>query len=328
MNVAQTTDRTVVKTKSGTRHFTKSADTFTNNKYSISLQESEKRFTFEHMSARIAAITMVRGGEPFLAKWIRWYGSLLGPGHLYIFFDGEDQVPPPCTAHCNVRVVPRVEGNVARGDRGRAGLLSSFAATLLRSYDFVIGTDIDEFLCPDPSTGLDLVQYLSALDRKGSKSFSALGCDVVQRMPEEGPMDWSKPMLGQRSHALLSTRYTKASILCAPLKWGSGFHRVKGHNFHIAKDLYLFHFGCSDAALQNVRLSDSDLASRGWSRHLGKRQRLFGLVAGMQPRSWESGTALARRLQSAIRPPWAWNKPSMLGLRMLVSIPERFFGLF
>ena len=276
----------------------------------------------------IAAVTMVRDGEQYLRKWTAWYGGLLGKDNLYIFFDGTDQVPPPCTSGCNVRIVPRVEGNVAAGDRGRAALLSEFASTLLEKYSFVIGTDVDEFICPDPACGKNLVEYLSGLNTAGRKCFSALGCDVVQNVSCEGPIDWDKPLLDQRSHALLSTRYTKASILCAPAEWGSGFHRVRGSNYHILKDLYLFHFGCADATLVDRRKADRDLASRGWSRHLGKRQRLFKLVARLKARSWEVWTQRARRIQTVCRHPYAWNKPAMLGLRVRVRIPKRFRGRF
>lgn len=279
-------------------------------------------------TARIAALTMARDADKYLSRWAAWYGSLLGKGNLYIFFDGTDQIPPQCTEGCNVQVVPRVEGSVAEGDRGRIKVLSDFAAGLFERYDFVIGTDVDEFIVPDPSCGLNLVEFLSSLDVRGRKCFSALGCDVVQNVTCEAPMDWNKPFLGQRSFGLLSTRYTKASILCAPVAWGSGFHRVRGSNFHILEDLYLFHFGCADASEVEVRKADRDLASRGWGRHLGKRQRLFKLVAGLKAHSWDIWTPRARRVQTVCRPPYAWNKPAMLGLRILIRIPDRFKSLF
>lgn len=279
-------------------------------------------------TARIAAVTMVRDGEEYLKRWTSWYGGQLGMGNLYVFFDGTDQTPPPCTSGLNVRVVPRVEGNVAEGDRGRIRLLSQFAAGLFDRYDIVIGTDVDEFIVPDPSCGMSLAEYLSSLNAGGRKCFSALGCDVVQNLSCEAPLDWEKPFLDQRSFALLSTRYTKASILCAPAEWGSGFHRVRNSDFHILKDLYLFHFGCVDASGIAGRLADRDLSARGWSRHLGKRQRLFRLVNGLKVRSWETWAPRARRIQALCRPPYAWNKPAMLGMRILVRIPERFKGLF
>jgi len=267
---------------------------------------------------------MVRNGGDFLRRWVDYYSSQLGRENLYIFFDGEDQVPPEFTAGCKVRVLPRTGGNVSQADRGRAAILSSFAAELLDRYDFVIGTDVDEFIVPDPSRWISLPEYLSGLDTAGRVAFSPLGCDVVQNVSCEGPLDASRPVLAQRSFALLSTRYTKASILCAKAEWGSGFHRVRGSNLHILKDLYLFHFGCASAPDVLAKQSDPDLGARGWNHHLAKRHRLFSLVARLPARSWTTWVPRARRLQSVFRPPYAWNKPAMLGLRILVRIPERF----
>ncbi|MBR4809246.1 MAG: glycosyltransferase family 92 protein [Bacteroidales bacterium] len=280
------------------------------------------------MQKRIAALTMVRDGGHFLARWVDYYGGLLGKDNLYVFFDGQDQVPPECTAGCRVTVVPRVEGGVAASDRGRAAILSDCACRLLDRYDFVVGTDVDEFIVPDPSTGLTLPQYLCLLDTGGRRSFSPLGLDVVQKIDAEDGLDASKGLLEQRSYGLISTRYTKSSILCGKVEWGSGFHRARGCNLHILKDLYLFHFGCADASGVLSKIADGDLASRGWSRHLQKRRRLFSTVAKLPVRSWESWMPCARRLQTVIRPPYAWNKPAMLGLKILVRIPERFSKIF
>lgn len=276
------------------------------------------------MLKRIAALTMVRNGGDFLRRWVGYYGSQLGKSNLFIFFDGLDQVPPEFTAGCNVQVLPRTEGNVAQGDRRRAAILSQFARGLFDRYDFVLGTDVDEFIVADPAKWLSLPEYLSVLKTNGRIAFSPLGCDMVQNTSCESALDPTKPVLAQRSFAFLSTRYTKASILCAPADWGSGFHRVRGSNLHILKDLYLFHFGCADAPGLLSKQADADLGSHGWSRHLGKRARLFRLASRLPARSWNTWIPRARRLQSILRPPYAWNKPAMLGLAILVRIPDRF----
>ena len=284
------------------------------------------------MLRRVAAVTMVRNGGEMLRRWVDYYGGQLGKDNIFVFFDGQDQVPPPFTEGCQVHVLPRTDGNVAEADRARAALLSAVASELLGRYDFVIGTDIDEFIVPDPAKWISLPEYLSGIDTDGCVAFSPLGCDVVQNVECEAALDSSRPVLAQRSFALLSTRYTKASILCAATagngsakpQWGSGFHRVRGANLHILKDLYLFHFGCANAPDVLARQSDADLGSRGWSRHLRKRGRLFKLVSRLPVRSWNTWVPRARRLQSFLRPPYAWNKPAMLGLRILVRIPERF----
>ena len=136
-------------------------------------------------------------------------------------------------------------------------------------YDMVIGTDVDEFLVVDPAVGQDLICFLSTVSA-GGVSISGLGVDVGQNTACEGPLAEKLPFLSQRRYALLSTRYSKSSVLTSPVEWGSGFHRTRKHNFHIVRNLYLFHFGCVDLARIEAKFSDSERVAEGWSRHFRK----------------------------------------------------------
>ena len=75
-------------------------------------------------------------------------------------------------------------------------------------------------------------------------------------------------------------------MVAAPVVWGSGFHRIKGHNFHIANDLYLFHFGYFDLKRIEDRCNDQDRLAQGWGKHVLKRAKTIRLVtegAGLRP---------------------------------------------
>ncbi len=277
----------------------------------------------------IAALTMVRNDSFFLERWVRYYGERLGYANLYVYFDGLDQEIPPFCSGLNARAVERLAGNVAQGDRLRAGFLSGEAARLFsEGYDMVIGTDVDEFLAVDPACGLDLAGFLSSVETTGV-SISGLGVDVGQNTACEQPLDGNLPFLSQRRYALLSTRYSKSSVLTAPVEWGSGFHRTRKHGFHIVKDLYLFHFGCVDLGRIEAKFSDRERVAEGWSRHFRKRIRTITVISGTRrPVRWDLAVAFARTVQNIVRPPYAWNKPAMFNLRPVVRIPERFEGLF
>ncbi len=274
---------------------------------------------------RIAAITTVRNDEFFLRRWVKYYGEQLGEENLYVFLDGKDQEVPSWCPGVNVEAIDKIPGKVVEMDRRRAALMSAKAAELLETYDMVIGTDGDEFVVADPKLGMGLAEYLSSLPRR--TSYSALGVDVGQNINCEGVIDDSGTFLSQRHYALLDTRYTKASIITKPVEWGSGFHRVRNHNFHIQKDLYLFHFGYVDLERIKARLGDKDRVEGGWSRHLAKRARTIKIVSEARGRSWDRWTKWARRLQSVLRPPYAWNKPGMMKIDIVVRIPERFDGI-
>ena len=273
---------------------------------------------------KIAALTMVRNDNFYLRKWVEYYGRELGgKEHLYIYFDGLDQEIPSFCEGTNAVKLRKIGTDVVSNDKGRVAVMSTRAAELFaQGYDLVIGTDCDEFLVADPALGKGLAAFLEGLTVKGCAS--GLGLDFGQKMGEEGPIDASRPFLQQRHFAQLGTRYTKASILSAPLQWGSGFHRVKGHNFHIVKDLYLLHFGYFDMGRIEARFQDKSRLEQGWEHHMKKRSRTIRLVTRLKARDFGRWTAFARICQSIARPPYAWNKPGMLGLRIVVRIPERF----
>ena len=188
------------------------------------------------MTKRIAAITMARNDAFFVNRWVSYYGGALGERNLYIYLDGEDQIIPDGVGNANVTKMPHRELSRTAGDKHRIGLPSDLAAKLFNDgYDIVIGCDCDEFLVADPNTGKSLAEYLSGI--KNRKTVSGLGLDVGQDMNSEATLDTSKPFLTQRQYAMLSTRYTKPVVLFKPLRWGSGFHKVKGARFHIVPNL-------------------------------------------------------------------------------------------
>lgn len=270
-------------------------------------------------SKRIAAITMARNDDFFLSRWIKYYGDELGYENLYIYLDGTDQNIPENADKSHVTKLPHTDMSRSAGDKYRIGLMSDLAKKLFNEYDIVIGCDCDEFLIVDPKTGMGLAEYLST--KKFNTTLSGLGLDVGQHMKLEKSLDTTKPFLDQRSYALLSTRYTKPVVLNRPVSWGSGFHRVKNHNFHIDKNLYLLHFGAVD---MDMLITKAAKRGADWVNHLKRRGN--GTINDVTNRTarGERAIKLARTMQRYIRAPYAWNKPNMFGIKIVAKIPERF----
>lgn len=268
---------------------------------------------------RIAAITMARNDDFFLARWIAYYGKNFGTENLYILLDGTDQKTPYNAGRAHITKLEHSDMSRAAGDKYRINKLSELAARLLETYDIVIGCDADEFLVVDPDTNMSLAQYLSTI--KINTSVSGLGLDVGQDMNNEPALDPDAPFLFQRTRALLSTRYTKPVVINRPVAWGSGFHSISGRNFHIDPNLYLLHFGAID-----MQMLVSKAASRGpdWVNHLRRRGNgTINMVTKLRPRG-ERAMKIARVMQRIFRPIYAFDKPGMLGIKIVVSIPERF----
>ncbi len=267
---------------------------------------------------------MVRNDEFYLRKWVEYYGRELGKENLYIFFDGTDQRIPDFCEGTTSRLRERNPQHVVKAEKDRLGFLSEQAAILMRNegYDLVIGTDADEFLVVDPKVGTPLAEYLSGL--KIRTSVSALGIDVGQHLETEGVIDGSRPFLEQRHNAYICSRYTKPSVIARPVRWGSGFHRVKGHDFRIDRNLFLFHFGSVDLKMIEDRMGNMDLVSTGRLKHIQKRARTIYLVTAAKAREWERTTRLLRLIHQWVRPIWAINKPWNTIRKYVVRIPERF----
>ncbi len=272
---------------------------------------------------KIAALTMVRNDDFYLRKWVEYYGAQLGRENLYIYFDGLDQQIADFCAGTHAELHEKIGSQVVSAEKGRLKFLSAQAAGLLsQGYDLVIGVDADEFIVVDPKRGLSLPEYLSR--QKIGVSISALGLDFGQKLGEEGDITDVEPFLRQRHYAQIGTRYTKPSIVAKPCVWGSGFHRIKGHNFHIAKDLYLMHFGYFDKKRLEDRFQDADRVGQGWGPHMLKRARTIRYATELPARDFDRWTRFARICQTLCRPPFALNKPAMLELRIVVRIPDRF----
>lgn len=273
---------------------------------------------------RICAITMVRNDEFYLRKWVEYYATQLGRENLRIYFDGEDQRVPDFCEGVYTELKPRIPGMVVKAEKERLTFLSQQAARLMQEegYDLVIGVDADEFLVVDPNQGKTLLEYLS--EKEVNVCLSGLGVDVGQHLDREGVIDGSRSFLSQRRYAYLCSRYTKPSVIARPVTWGSGFHRIKGHNYHIDEHLYLFHFGSIDLEMIKERMGNADLVSTGRLGHIKKRAKTIYVVTNAKARDWDKTVRGMRCVQQWLRQPLAWNKPWNPITKVVVTIPERF----
>lgn len=267
---------------------------------------------------------MARNDEFFLNRWVKYYGGLFGEENLHIYLDGLDQQPPKEAGRANAHIVEKLGIKVVTAEKLRLNFLSDRAAELFSNvYDLVIGCDSDEFLIVDTNTGKSLPQYLSYLKIKSC--VSALGLDVGQYIKEELTLDKSKPILQQRHYALINSRFTKTNIITKPVRWGRGFHRVRGHNFHIDGNLYLLHFGNADYETLMAKYNSKDIIERDEQAHfMSARISVVHTVSTKKSVDGDTLFGLARIIQTIFRQVYAWNKPGMLGLRWVIRIPQRF----
>lgn len=271
---------------------------------------------------KIGVISMVRNDKFFISKWINYYGAQFGHENLFLILDGLDQPLPEAHEKINVLKLPHQSFGRARGDRNRSKIVSFLARALFCRYDIIIAHDIDEYLVVDPILNQSLDGYLQK--PVTTASLSALGLDVGQHRGSELPIDQARPFLEQRSFAHVSARYTKPVVATAPITWGSGFHRVKGRNFYIDPNLFLFHFGMVDYNIAESKITDKALKNSGWSGHFERRYYLFDLIEKKKAIDGDDFFKKARLRETLFRPFFALNKPGTLKEMPIIKIPERF----
>jgi hypothetical protein len=270
----------------------------------------------------ICVITMARKDNFFLEKWIEYYGKQIGEEHLFVYLDGRDQDPPKHSGKANIIFCDKIPGPIGAAEPGRLAFLSKKAAFHLQYYDVVIGCDADEFLVVDPDLKKTLGEYLGNLNIR--TTVSGLGLDVGQREGEEKAYDPNLKFLAQRKYAMVAPDYTKPCVITKPVTWGVGFHRIRGHNYHIDKNLFMFHFGCFDAKMIADRFKDTDRLASGWEKHLKMRRKTIEAVSKNMPVDGTKFIPIAQFIQKWFRPPYKWNRPSMLNMEKIIEIPDKF----
>lgn len=264
---------------------------------------------------------MVRHAALFANKWIEYYSRQLGEENVYLFIDGFDLELPANALRINYMQEAHIAYPRVKGDRRRAHKISAFARSLFDRYDVVMAMDIDEFVILDPSIDATLREYLQ-LDFN-CLSVSAMGVDVGQHPDLEAPLIWEQPWLSQRQFASISDRYTKPVIAFEPLTWGSGFHRVKGKDYTIDPNIFLFHFGLVDYQVTLDRIKNEN-NHWGWSFHNKRRLQLFKKIQANTPQEGDNFMRKAKHKLVKNRSWWAPNKPAPLRGNTIIQIPERF----
>jgi Glycosyl transferase family 2 len=194
---------------------------------------------------KVAAITMVYNEPIFLPIWLNYYGSKLEYENLFIIDDGSTD---GCVNDRRiVNLIKKKKGKFDEEDRARD--VSSLQQNLLKSYDVVIYSDVDEIIVPDPRTQLPLKQYL---EKPVFDYLNAIGLHVLHNRAKEPDLDLGGFLFAQRSYVKFDLEYCKPLISKIPLKWGAGFHYAQYPPIYDF-NMYLFHLRAMDYEISRQR---------------------------------------------------------------------------
>ena len=225
--------------------------------------------THNGTEASVAVVTMVRDEATWLPTWIRHYGSHVGLENLLVL---DDQTSDGSTSdlHCEVRRIDPLPGG-RRFEPARMDVLTQAARDLLLTHDWVILADADEFVVPHPGRRRSLAQHLA--DRADDPILGLLALNVLHDARTEGALDFTRPLLEQRSFAQFAPLMCKPVVKQVDTAWGHSSHGIRGP-FRIDPELYMLHlkFADRDLLARNVEhrtalvADDGRAAGSSWSR--------------------------------------------------------------
>jgi Glycosyl transferase family 8 len=213
--------------------------------------------------ARMAAVTMVKGDHVFLRRWVDYYGGLIGRENLYVLRHGHDEEIDRIAAGANILHQPDT-GDKTGFDRRRWATLSHFTSGLTLYYNWVICSDVDEIVAPDPATGLSLPDYLDALSANGRAPhvISPFAIEIVHTPAlEPEPLDPARPILSVRRNFRLNSNYAKPCLTRRRINFSVGGHGCASADVVLDPNLYLFHLRFMDDTLSRARL----LSRKAWA---------------------------------------------------------------
>ncbi len=216
----------------------------------------------------IAAMTFTYNENVNLPLWIKYYGAACGEDNLFIADRGSNDGSVDRVGKANLLKLPRHDFD----EFEKTDFINNMHSALLNFYDFVVYTDCDEFLVPDPNKHLTLNDYVQEM---AADCVRAIGIDVLHILDNELPLDLSRPVLSQRSFGRFGSPSCKALITKVPLKWLPGFHSCD-RKIEIDLSLALFHLKYMDygmACARQVVNNETIWSKRSLDRQFGGHHR-------------------------------------------------------
>jgi Glycosyl transferase family 2 len=187
-----------------------------------------------------AVITMVHNEPVFLPIWLRYYSRFFGPDDIYVF---DNETTDGSTDRDGFVRIPVEHHKVDHEWMMRT--IQELQHELIKRYDVVVVTDVDEIVSPVPEVGT-LGDYLDYFD---DEYVNCLGYEVLHMRDREPALDLERPILGQRRFWFSDMTYSKPAVAAVPMDWRVGFHVRADHHTLIDPDLRLIHLHRMDYEL-------------------------------------------------------------------------------
>lgn len=222
---------------------------------------------------RLAALTMAYNEPVWAGVWARFYARQVGAENCFLLDHGSDD---GSTEGLGIRV-ERLDRS-SLDESARAATISARAADLLRCYDAVVHSDVDELVLADPSRYRNLIAFADAVP---DAVVTAAGLDLQHLPAEEAPLDLRRSIGEQRQWVRFSAAMCKPAFVRRPVHWAPGFHHCGGPM--LVRGLFLLHLRYADLGLGLRRLArtrSQSFADPGTNQHQRVSDQAFAEMVG------------------------------------------------
>jgi hypothetical protein len=210
------------------KHYRKTRQVIDN--FPIKHPESNKK--------KCAIFVMVQDEKIFLPIWLKYYSRYIDGSDIYVFdHRTTDGSVEECARIFKFNII-KLDYPYSFDHPWFQFVARTMQAKLLKYYEYVIFTDIDEIILADINKYSGLDDYINILDMDYVRCF---GYEVIHFKDKEKPFDSNKPVLEQRKYWYHNLYYDKTLISRKPLFWRIGFHTVTKIKSNMDNDLLLIH---------------------------------------------------------------------------------------
>jgi len=179
-----------------------------------------------------AIVTMAKDEAVLLPIWWHYYSRFFNPEDMYILDHESTDGSTSGTGFVRVPVSHPVVDWGWHRDK-----LQEMQHDLLKTYELVLCTDVDEIVVPDPRTGT-LGDYMDAFD---AEFVNCKGYEILHMKEIEPAFNSGVKVLDQRFHWFYNPAYSKPLLASKPMHWHGGLHaRVDGQTRY-DPSLFLLH---------------------------------------------------------------------------------------